>query len=132
MCSFVLGNSYLVSTTLMFSNSLKMMAMRAKLMSSSTAGFKMPVLSSMRKDSLLVGCLIAAVIYYVPQDLGLIGMYLIGKSAGSKSIDVRKDLDNPQESLDQFLSSRGLDAASVKVTGKSGNRWAVKMANQFD
>lgn len=76
--------------------------------------------------------MVAAVIYYVPQDIGILGMYLVGKSACGKGVDSRVKLENPEESLDKYLQSRSIDKSAIKIDGKNSNKWKVRFANQFD
>ena len=84
---------------------------------------------SIRMDSLLVQCMIAAAIYFVPQDAAMLGLGLVYARSQSRNINAPANLDDPKKSLNAFLASRGLEASQVEI--KQGRTWQVKMNSMF-
>mmetsp|Transcript_1227 Transcript_1227/g.1867 ORF Transcript_1227/g.1867 Transcript_1227/m.1867 type:complete len:104 (+) Transcript_1227:3-314(+) len=77
----------------------------------------MPQPLSWRMDSLLIQCLVAAVIYFAPQDIAFLaaaGMYCKGASGGR--------VDNVESAFEHWKETKGLDNKAVL----SGNHAYLK------
>ncbi len=90
----------------------------------------MPMPLAVRTDSLLVQCMIAAGIFFVPQDAAALGLgFLIGR-ANSRNRNAPGNVQDPKQAIDKFLSSRGLDESKVTVKQGMGT-WKVSMNSLF-
>jgi len=68
----------------------------------------------MRWDSLMVQCTVAALIYFVPQDIPIVaGMLFYWHNAASNSAPSKWHSD-PAAALEDFKAKKGLDSADVK------------------
>merc|ERR1712194_159189 len=77
---------------------------------------------SIRADSLLVKCIISALVYFVPQDaVFLTGLFWYWHTQAS-TIAPRKSLLDAEAALDEFKTKKGL--SDVKVS-KSSRTWYV-------
>ena len=85
---------------------------------------------TVRTDSLLVQCMIAAGIFFVPQDLAVLGLGFFVGRANSRSRNAPGDVQDPKLAIDKFLESRGLDAAKVVVNEGRGT-WKVSLNSVF-
>jgi hypothetical protein len=90
----------------------------------------MPRPLAIRKDSLLVQCMIAAVIFFVPQDAAVLGVGLLAGRATSRNVNGPVNLETPEDSLNKFYASRGLDASKFNVV-KSGNSWKANLTSIY-
>lgn len=88
-----------------------------------------PVPLSVRYDSLLVQCLIAAAFYFGPQDAAIGLLAGISGRAASNSINRPIDVSNPSEVLDKFYAKKGLSADDLRVS--QGSTWHVRFANMY-
>merc|ERR1719191_1742237 len=64
-------------------------------------------------DSLMVKCVIAALIYFVPQDIVFLGGLLANWRATSGSIASPQYHSDPDEALEAFKAKKGLDNVAV-------------------
>merc|ERR1712113_1204730 len=79
---------------------------------------------SIRMDSLFVKCMIAAVVYFVPQDaVFLSGLFYYWYQAGRTAAPKQKQAD-AEAALEEFKAKKGLSDANVK---KGGNTWYVTL-----
>merc|ERR1719386_19944 len=72
-----------------------------------------PIPLSIRMDSLMVKCVIAALIYFVPQDVIFLGGLLTNWRATSNSIATPQYHADPDEALEAFKAKKGLDNFAV-------------------
>merc|ERR1719498_320185 len=72
-----------------------------------------PIPLSIRMDSLMVKCVIAALIYFVPQDVVFLGGLLTNWRATSNSIASPQWHNDPDEALEAFKAKKGLDSVAV-------------------
>merc|ERR1719373_88374 len=83
-----------------------------------------PKTLSVRMDSLMVKCLIAAIVYFVPQDIvfvsGLLG-YWYNQAA---TIAPKKTHTDAEAALEDFKAKKGLDSATVS---KARSTWYVSV-----
>jgi hypothetical protein len=92
------------------------------------AGMPRPL--AIRTDSLLVQCIVAAGIFFVPQDIAILGLgFLLGRSH-SRNVNGPVNLGNPQAAVDNFLQSRGLKADQVTFSQGSRN-WEVQINSVY-
>jgi len=90
-----------------------------------------PVPLSVRYDSLLVQCCIAAAIYFGPQDAALAGLAFLSGRAGSNSVNAPVDSKDPAGAIEKFYSKKGLSSESFKVK-QGGSLWELKFANMYN
>ena len=86
---------------------------------------------SIRKDSLLVQCLIAAAIYFVPQDAVALGAGFFLGRAHSRGINNPQNIQEPKKAVEAYLASRGLQVDNVNVR-QGSNVWEVKLKSVFN
>ena len=83
-----------------------------------------------RTDSLLVKVTLGALIYFVPQDLALLGLGAAAGRAKSRNTNAPVALDDPKKGLDNYLKSRGITQEKVNV--KEGrSQWEVKLKSVY-
>ena len=85
---------------------------------------------AIRKDSLLVQCLFAAAVYFVPQDAAMLGLVAMAGRARSRNINAPASLQDPNSHVNLFLKSRVLDADQVNIK-EGGSKWEVKLKNVY-
>ena len=93
-----------------------------KFLSGAYTGMPRPL--AVRSDSLLVQCMIAAAIFFVPQDAAVLGLGVLLGRSNSRNVNAPVAVADPQTAVDNFLKSRGLTADKVDVS--QGKRtWEV-------
>ena len=90
-----------------------------------------PVPLSVRYDSLLVQCCIAAAVYFGPQDAALGALAFLSGRAGSNSLNKPVDVKDPQAALEKFYAKKGLAPESLTVRG-GGRNMEVRFANVYN
>ncbi|EUD66624.1 hypothetical protein C922_02945 [Plasmodium inui San Antonio 1] len=71
---------------------------------------------SFNKNSLLVQCFKGACVYYLPQNLAVIGAFLYYQYRASQHMGGKRvPLSNCDESIDNFLAAKKLKRDEVKV-----------------
>ena len=90
-----------------------------------------PIPLSVRYDSLLVQCCIAAAIYFGPQDAAIATLAFMSGRAGSNSINKPANIKDAELALEKFYAKKGLtaDAFNVRSGGKS---MEVRFANVYN
>ncbi len=79
---------------------------------------------------MLVQCMIAAGVFFVPQDVAVLGLgFLVGR-ANSRNRNAPGNVQDPKVAIDKFLESRGLDADKVGVKQGRGT-WKVSLNSVF-
>ncbi len=89
-----------------------------------------PVPLSVRYDSLLVQCMIAAAVYFGPQDAAIGLLAAISGRAGSNSINKPADVAEPSAALDAFYAKKGLTVDDFRVS-QGGRTWEARFANMY-
>ncbi|SBT74749.1 protein MPODD, putative [Plasmodium malariae] len=80
---------------------------------------------SFNKNSLLVQCLKGACLYYVPQDLAVIGAFLYYQHKKNQLTNgKRMRVKNCNESIDNFLVRKKLNRDEVKIR-KARNVYSI-------
>ena len=94
------------------------------------AAVNAPVPLSVRYDSLLVQCCIAAAVYFGPQDAVIAGLAALNGRAYSNSINRVSDVAEPSAELAKFYVKKGMSADAFTVS--QGRRsLQVKFANVY-
>jgi hypothetical protein len=88
-----------------------------------------PSLISVRYDSLLVQCLIAAGIYFGPQDAALGFLAAVNGRAYSNSYNKPVEVSDPQGAIEKFYAKKGLSEADLDV--RRGRSWEVAFAKMY-
>ena len=91
-----------------------------------------PIPLSVRYDSLLVQCCIAAVVYFGPQDAAIAGLAFLNGRAHSNTVNKPVSLENPNAALEKFYEQKGLDKEKLRVLGQSGNKWELRFTNVYN
>merc|ERR1719436_510647 len=68
---------------------------------------------SIRNDSLFVKCMIAAVVYFVPQDIVFLSGLLYIWHSTAKAISPKKKHTDAEATLEAFKAKKGLDNVGV-------------------
>ena len=89
-----------------------------------------PIPLSVRYDSLLVQCCIAAAIYFGPQDAAVGLLAAVAGRAGSNSINRPVDVAEPAAALDAFYARKGLSADDFRVS-QGGKSWEARFVNMY-
>jgi hypothetical protein len=89
-----------------------------------------PIPLSVRYDSLLVQCCIAAAIYFGPQDAAVAGLAILAGRAGSNSINRPADIAEPTPALDKFYAKKGLTADDFRVS-QGGKTVEARFVNMY-
>jgi|LauGreDrversion4_2_1035121.scaffolds.fasta_scaffold67068_3 hypothetical protein len=97
----------------------------------SALAVRSPVPLSVRYDSLLVQCCIAAAIYFGPQDAAIAALAFMSGRAGSNSINAAVDTKDPASALEKFYAKKGLTADAFRVK-QGGSKWEAKFANMYN
>ena len=87
---------------------------------------------SVRYDSLLVQCGIAALVYFVPQDAFILSLAVLNGRAYSNSHSKPVELDNAQDAVSKFYAKKGLSAEAFRVQGQTGKNWQLQFANMYN
>jgi hypothetical protein len=90
-----------------------------------------PVPLSVRYDSLLVQCCIAAVLYYGPIDAAVVTLGVLNGRAHSNSINRPSDVKNPESAVEAFCAKKGLNQDTFNVL-RGGRQWELKFANAYN
>ena len=93
------------------------------------APVRAPIPLSVRYDSLLVQCMIAAGLYFGPQDAFIGALAFISGRAYSNSYNKPADVAEPSGALEKFYAKKGLSSDSFNV--QTGRSWEVKFANMY-
>ena len=88
-----------------------------------------PIPMSVRYDSLLVQCLIAAGLYYGPQDAALGALAAISGRAYSNTYNKPVEVTDPQSAIETFYSKKGLNENDLSI--KRGRSWEVSFAKMY-
>merc|ERR1719162_204858 len=72
-----------------------------------------PVPLSIRKDSLFVQCTIAALVYFVPQDVVILGPLFWSWHSTASAINPKKKQPDAEAALEAFKAKKGLDKLDV-------------------
>jgi len=83
---------------------------------------------AIRSDSLLVKCVIAAAVYFVPQDAVVLTLGALAGRARSRNLNAPAALADPRAAVAAFVQARGLGEV-VTVEGRS--TWEVKLKNVY-
>merc|ERR1712232_269062 len=79
---------------------------------------------SLRYDSLMVQCTIAAIVYFVPQDVVVLGGLLWNWHATSSAISPKSKQQDAEAALERFKAKKGLDNVSVS---RGRSTWYVSV-----
>ena len=90
-----------------------------------------PVPLSVRYDSLLVQCCIAAAIYFGPQDAAIAALAFVSGRAGSNSMNAPSNIQNPESALEKFYAKKGLAADAFRLR-QGGSQWELRFANVYN
>ena len=90
-----------------------------------------PIPLSVRYDSLLVQCCIAAAVYFGPQDAALGALAFLSGRAGSNSINKPVDVKDANGAVENFYAKKGLSADAFKLK-QGGNQWELKFVNVYN
>ena len=88
-----------------------------------------PIPLSVRYDSLLVQCMIAAAVYFGPQDAAVGLLAAMAGRAQSNSINRPCDVADPSSALEKFYAKKGLSADAFRVA--EGSTYHVRFANMY-
>eukprot|EP00933_Yihiella_yeosuensis_P007998 TRINITY_DN113247_c0_g1_i1.p1 TRINITY_DN113247_c0_g1~~TRINITY_DN113247_c0_g1_i1.p1 ORF type:complete len:112 (-),score=30.60 TRINITY_DN113247_c0_g1_i1:105-440(-) len=105
-----------------------MNAARFSAQAGASRGFATKVYSpkplSIRKDGLMAGCIIAALVHFVPQDLIFVsGLFWSWHNTASATSPKQKHAD-ASAALDDFKAKKGLDKVNVY---KGSSTWYVSV-----
>ena len=89
-----------------------------------------PIPLTVRYDSLLVQCCIAAAIYYGPIDAGIGALTFFNGRAYSNSINKPVDIKDPKSAVEKFCAKKGLSVDDFNVS--QGSTWKLKHANAYN
>merc|ERR1712124_198723 len=73
-----------------------------------------PSLLSIRFDSLVFGCLVAAIVHFVPQDAVFVGAVIWYWHAKSTTISPKRAQHDGEEAVEAFKAKKGIDEVRVK------------------
>lgn len=90
-----------------------------------------PIPMTVRYDSLLVQCGIAALVYFVPQDAFIAALAIMNGRAYSNSINRASRVEKPSEAVEKFCAKKGLSTDAFRVMGQSGRHWELEFANRY-
>ena len=93
-----------------------------------TTGVPRPL--AIRSDSLLVQCLIAAGIWFVPQDAAAVTLGLLYGRSNSRNINAPANVSDPDKAVSKYLASRGISADNVDIS-QGSRTWEVKMKTVY-
>lgn len=79
-----------------------------------TKTITMPIPMSLRMDSLMVKCVIAALIYFVPQDVVFLAGLLKNWRATSNQVSCPQWHEDPDAAVEAFKAKKGLDDVKVQ------------------
>jgi hypothetical protein len=88
-----------------------------------------PIPLSVRYDSLLVQCMIAAAVYFGPQDAAVAVLAAMAGRAQSNSVNKPSDVADPNASLEKFYAKKGISGDAFRVAG--GSTYHVRFANMY-
>jgi hypothetical protein len=88
-----------------------------------------PIPLSVRYDSLLVQCMIAAGLYFGPQDAFIGALAFLNGRAYSNSVNKPVDVADPTAALEKFYTKKGLNGEDFKV--RQGRCWEAKFTNMY-
>ncbi len=94
-------------------------------------GVRAPIPLSVRYDSLLVQCCIAAVVYFGPQDAAIGALAFMSGRAGSNSMNKPVDVKDASQAVEKFYAKKGLSSDAFKLK-QGGNQWELKFANMYN
>ena len=83
-----------------------------------------------RSDSLLVKVTIGALIYFVPQDIALLGLGAVAGRAKSRNSNAPVALADPKKGVESYLKSRGISEENVNIKEGRSN-WEVKLKSVY-
>jgi hypothetical protein len=69
--------------------------------------------------------MVAAAIFFVPQDAAALGLGLLLGRANSRNINAPSNVTDPQKAVDNYLKTRGI--APDKVSVSQGRTWEVTL-----
>merc|ERR1719284_1612528 len=78
---------------------------------------------SMRVDSLMFKCVVAALIYFVPQDLVFVGGLLMAWHSKASSISPCQKQKDVEAAVEAFKEKKGLEDCTIY----KGRTWYVEM-----
>merc|ERR1712060_528945 len=79
---------------------------------------------SIRMDSLMMQCVVAALIYFVPQDLVFVGGLLMAWHSKAKCISPCKKQADVEAAVEAFKEKKGLEEVQVS---KGSRTWRVSL-----
>lgn len=94
------------------------------------AAVRAPVPLSVRYDSLLVQCMIAAGLYFGPQDAALGLLAAVSGRAGSNSVNKPSDIADPSSALEKFYAKKGLSNNDLRVS-QGSKTWEARFVNMY-
>eukprot|EP00933_Yihiella_yeosuensis_P054979 TRINITY_DN535_c0_g1_i5.p1 TRINITY_DN535_c0_g1~~TRINITY_DN535_c0_g1_i5.p1 ORF type:complete len:113 (-),score=28.74 TRINITY_DN535_c0_g1_i5:194-532(-) len=77
---------------------------------------------SIRKDGLMAGCIIAALVHFVPQDLIFVGGLFYSWHNTASTVSPKQKHTDASAALEEFKAKKGLDKVSVH---KGSSTWYV-------
>lgn len=83
----------------------------------------LPKTLSVRMDGLFAKCMVAAVIYFAPQDIVFLGGLLYHWRCNSNSVSPKTYSKDPEAALEAYKSKKGLDNVNVS----KGGTWKVSL-----
>mmetsp|Transcript_110272 Transcript_110272/g.355632 ORF Transcript_110272/g.355632 Transcript_110272/m.355632 type:complete len:122 (-) Transcript_110272:6-371(-) len=83
-----------------------------------------PKLMSIRYDGLFIKCCVAALVYFVPQDVVILGGLFWSWHSASSSISPKKKQADAEAALEAFKAKKGLDDLKVY---KGRSTWHVTL-----
>merc|ERR1719488_356026 len=84
-----------------------------------------PSLLSIRFDSLVFGCIVAALVHFVPQDAVFVGAVLWYWHAKSSTISPKRAQHDGEEAIEAFKAKKGID--NVRVQKGLTGTWYVTL-----